>query len=86
MGGTRVQILDASDPALGCKIRILGGQFVGEKAVHAPHIADRCDQDVQEDWRKWPPGRHAGVALENLFVVKVHTARINEYIRFRRGG
>jgi DNA-binding winged helix-turn-helix (wHTH) protein len=30
--GTRVQILDASDPALGCKVRILGGQFVGEKA------------------------------------------------------
>lgn len=30
--GTRVQILDASKPALGCKVRILGGQFVGEKA------------------------------------------------------
>jgi DNA-binding winged helix-turn-helix (wHTH) protein len=30
--GTRVQILDASDPARGCKVRILGGQFVGEKA------------------------------------------------------
>jgi DNA-binding winged helix-turn-helix (wHTH) protein len=30
--GTRVQILDASDPAVGCKVRILGGQFVGEKA------------------------------------------------------
>ncbi len=30
--GTRVQILDASDPTLGCKVRILGGQFVGEKA------------------------------------------------------
>jgi DNA-binding winged helix-turn-helix (wHTH) protein len=30
--GTRVQILDASDPAIGCKVRILGGQFVGEKA------------------------------------------------------
>jgi DNA-binding winged helix-turn-helix (wHTH) protein len=30
--GTRVQILDASNPALGCKVRILGGQFVGEKA------------------------------------------------------
>jgi DNA-binding winged helix-turn-helix (wHTH) protein len=30
--GTRVQVLDASDPAVGCKVRILGGQFVGEKA------------------------------------------------------
>ncbi|MGA8022868.1 MAG: hypothetical protein WB990_07875, partial [Candidatus Acidiferrales bacterium] len=30
--GTRVQILDASNAALGCKVRILGGQFIGEKA------------------------------------------------------
>lgn len=30
--GTRVQILDASNASLGCKVRILGGQFVGEKA------------------------------------------------------
>jgi DNA-binding winged helix-turn-helix (wHTH) protein len=30
--GTRVQVLDATDPALGCTVRILGGQFVGEKA------------------------------------------------------
>jgi DNA-binding winged helix-turn-helix (wHTH) protein len=30
--GTRVQILDASNAALGCKVRILGGQYVGEKA------------------------------------------------------
>jgi DNA-binding winged helix-turn-helix (wHTH) protein len=30
--GTKVKILDASDPAVGCKVRILGGQFVGEKA------------------------------------------------------
>lgn len=30
--GTKVKILDASKPALGCKVRILGGQFVGEKA------------------------------------------------------
>jgi len=30
--GTRVQILDARDPEVGCKVRILGGQFVGEKA------------------------------------------------------
>jgi DNA-binding winged helix-turn-helix (wHTH) protein len=30
--GTRVQILDATNAALGCKVRILGGQFVGEKA------------------------------------------------------
>lgn len=30
--GTRVQVLDASNAALGCKVRILGGQFVGEKA------------------------------------------------------
>jgi DNA-binding winged helix-turn-helix (wHTH) protein len=30
--GTKVRILDASQPALGCKVRILGGQFVGEKA------------------------------------------------------
>jgi DNA-binding winged helix-turn-helix (wHTH) protein len=30
--GTRVQILDASNAATGCKVRILGGQFVGEKA------------------------------------------------------
>jgi len=31
-GGTKVRILDASNPDLGCKVRILGGQFVGEKA------------------------------------------------------
>jgi DNA-binding winged helix-turn-helix (wHTH) protein len=30
--GTRVKILDARDVALGCKVRILGGQFVGEQA------------------------------------------------------
>jgi DNA-binding winged helix-turn-helix (wHTH) protein len=30
--GTRVKILDASKVALGCKVRILGGQFVGEQA------------------------------------------------------
>jgi DNA-binding winged helix-turn-helix (wHTH) protein len=30
--GTKVKILEASNPALGCKVRILGGQFVGEKA------------------------------------------------------
>jgi hypothetical protein len=30
--GTRVQILDASDAHRGCMVRIMGGQFVGEKA------------------------------------------------------
>ncbi len=30
--GTKVKILDASNSALGCKVRILGGQFVGEQA------------------------------------------------------
>ncbi len=30
--GTRVQILDASDSDRGCMVRIMGGQFVGEKA------------------------------------------------------
>jgi DNA-binding winged helix-turn-helix (wHTH) protein len=30
--GTKVKILDASNPDLGCTVRILGGQFVGEKA------------------------------------------------------
>ena len=30
--GTRAQILDASNSDVGCKVRILGGQFVGEKA------------------------------------------------------
>jgi DNA-binding winged helix-turn-helix (wHTH) protein len=30
--GTRVKILDASNVALGCRVRILGGQFVGEQA------------------------------------------------------
>jgi DNA-binding winged helix-turn-helix (wHTH) protein len=30
--GTRVQILDASDTDRGCMVRIMGGQFVGEKA------------------------------------------------------
>jgi DNA-binding winged helix-turn-helix (wHTH) protein len=30
--GTRAQILDASSADLGCTVRILGGQFVGEKA------------------------------------------------------
>lgn len=41
--GTKVKILDASNPALGCKVRILGGQFVGEKAfasrVHLAGLA-----------------------------------------------
>jgi DNA-binding winged helix-turn-helix (wHTH) protein len=30
--GTRVKILDAINVDLGCKVRILGGQFVGEQA------------------------------------------------------
>ena len=30
--GTKVKILAAANPAEGCKVRILGGQFVGEKA------------------------------------------------------
>jgi DNA-binding winged helix-turn-helix (wHTH) protein len=30
--GTRVKILDARNAGLGCKVRILGGQFVGEQA------------------------------------------------------
>jgi DNA-binding winged helix-turn-helix (wHTH) protein len=30
--GTRVQILEASDAERGCMVRIMGGQFVGEKA------------------------------------------------------
>jgi DNA-binding winged helix-turn-helix (wHTH) protein len=30
--GTKVKILDASNVVLGCKVRILGGQFVGEQA------------------------------------------------------
>jgi len=30
--GTRVKILDAINADLGCKVRILGGQFVGEQA------------------------------------------------------
>jgi DNA-binding winged helix-turn-helix (wHTH) protein len=30
--GTRVKILDASNKTIGCKVRILGGQFVGEQA------------------------------------------------------
>jgi DNA-binding winged helix-turn-helix (wHTH) protein len=30
--GTRVQVLDASDADRGCMVRIMGGQFVGEKA------------------------------------------------------
>lgn len=30
--GTKVKILGAGDSALGCSVRILGGQFVGEKA------------------------------------------------------
>ena len=30
--GTKVKILDASNAALGCKVRILGGQFIGERA------------------------------------------------------
>jgi DNA-binding winged helix-turn-helix (wHTH) protein len=30
--GTRVKILDASNAVLGCRVRILGGQFVGEQA------------------------------------------------------
>jgi len=35
--GTEVKILDASNAVLGCKVRILGGQFVGEKAF-APRV------------------------------------------------
>ena len=30
--GTKVKILDAANPTEGCKVRILSGQFVGEKA------------------------------------------------------
>jgi len=30
--GTKVKILSASNPVEGCQVRILGGQFVGEKA------------------------------------------------------
>jgi DNA-binding winged helix-turn-helix (wHTH) protein len=30
--GTKVKILEAAHPTEGCKVRILGGQFVGEKA------------------------------------------------------
>ena len=30
--GTKVKILEAAGSATGCKVRILGGQFVGEKA------------------------------------------------------
>jgi DNA-binding winged helix-turn-helix (wHTH) protein len=30
--GTRVKVLDAGNVSLGCKVRILGGQFVGEQA------------------------------------------------------
>ena len=30
--GTKVKILAAVNPTEGCKVRILGGQFVGEKA------------------------------------------------------
>ncbi len=30
--GTKVKILEASNSEAGCKVRILGGQFVGEKA------------------------------------------------------
>lgn len=30
--GTKVKILDASNPDFGCKVRILEGQFIGEKA------------------------------------------------------
>jgi DNA-binding winged helix-turn-helix (wHTH) protein len=30
--GTKVKILEAAKPTEGCKVRILGGQFVGEKA------------------------------------------------------
>lgn len=35
--GTKVKILDARDPGHGCKVRILGGQFVGEQAF-APRV------------------------------------------------
>jgi DNA-binding winged helix-turn-helix (wHTH) protein len=39
--GTRVKILDASNAALGCKVRILGGQFVGEQAFALrAHLAE----------------------------------------------
>lgn len=30
--GTKVKILEASNARVGCKVRILGGQFIGEKA------------------------------------------------------
>jgi len=30
--GTKVKVLEARDPTVGCTVRILGGQFVGEKA------------------------------------------------------
>jgi hypothetical protein len=30
--GTRVRILEARDPGRGCGVRILGGEFIGQKA------------------------------------------------------
>lgn len=30
--GTKVKILDARDPQRGCQVRILGGEFIGERA------------------------------------------------------
>ena len=47
-------------------------QFIGKETVHAAHVTNRRDQDIQKDRRKWPPRRHAGVSFENLFVVEIH--------------
>jgi hypothetical protein len=45
--------------------------------MNAPHVADRGDEDVQKDGRKWPPRRHSGVAFEDLFVVEIHTGAVS---------
>src|SRR5262249_21867073 len=58
--------------------------------VHATHVADRRDQDVQQDGRERTSRRHSGVALENFFVVEVHSPdrkyNIEELRSLERGG
>src|SRR5205809_1069630 len=57
-------------------------QFVREEAMNAAHIADGSNEDIQKDWRKRAAGRHPRVPLQNFFVMEIHAARSEQYIRF----
>src|SRR5262249_10383515 len=48
-------------------------EFVREKTVDAPHVANGRYQDVQEDRRERTAGCHPSVSFEDFFMMKIHT-------------